>query len=66
MMAALQSPFPSFLAECCFRDGRRDAREGRIGASYCPHHGETAVVWYRAGVLSILGPSAPSLERSNP
>lgn len=45
----LASAFPSFLAECCFHDGARDAREGTPGARSCPHHGPEAIAWYRDG-----------------
>lgn len=48
-LPSLQSPFPSFLAECAFRDGQRDNRDGTPGANLCAHHGPVAVIWYRAG-----------------
>ena len=45
--------FPSFYAECAFRDGQRDAREGHCNsaASYT-RHGEpepVGMAWYNKG-----------------
>lgn len=47
--------FPSFYAECAYRDGARDVRNGnRASAAAYMRHGETEPIgtdWYNRGVL---------------
>lgn len=44
--------FPSFYAECAFRDGQRDAARGTDSTAAYRRHGAeepTGMAWYRAG-----------------
>jgi hypothetical protein len=48
--------FPSFYAECAYRDGARDAKMGtRISAASFMHHGDpepVGMAWYEKGIAA--------------